>query len=141
MANGTETKPNPDGFFADTGNQAACSVRVALRTRPLITKEKGEKHVIFPKGNTITDARDKEFTYDAAFGPDSRQEQVFETCVKNLVLGCFLGFNATILAYGQTGSGKTWTMGSGYSKDVGPEDLGIIPRVINLIFDEVEKRK
>jgi hypothetical protein len=28
------------------------------------------------------------------------------------VLGCFNGYNATVLAYGQTGSGKTFTMGS-----------------------------
>jgi superfamily II DNA/RNA helicase len=27
------------------------------------------------------------------------------------VLGCFNGYNATVLAYGQTGSGKTFTMG------------------------------
>ena len=44
--------------------------------------------------------KDRVFTYDKCFGMDSRQEQVFEDCVKNLVLGCFVGFNATILAYG-----------------------------------------
>lgn len=59
----------------------------------------------------------------------------------NLVLGCFVGFNATILAYGQTGSGKTFTMGSGYTIGVKEEDLGIIPRVIRMIFDEKEARK
>ena len=56
-------------------------------------------------------------------------------------MGCFSGFNATVLAYGQTGSGKTWTMGSGYTFGLSEEDHGIIPRVIKLIFDEVEKRK
>ena len=40
------------------------------------------------------------FTYDACFGQKSMQQDVFDTCVKNLVLGCFLGFNATVLAYG-----------------------------------------
>jgi kinesin family protein 4/21/27 len=57
------------------------------------------------------------------------------------VLGCFSGYNATVLAYGQTGSGKTFTMGSGYTIGLKDEDLGIIPRVIRLIFDEVDKRK
>lgn len=52
-----------------------------------------------------------------------------------------MGFNATILAYGQTGSGKTFTMGSGYIVGVQEDDLGIIPRVIRLIFEEVEARK
>lgn len=58
-----------------------------------------------------------------------------------MVLGCFAGYNATVLAYGQTGSGKTFTMGSGYTIGLKDEELGIIPRVIRLIFDEVEKRK
>ena len=81
------------------------------------------------------------FTYDACFNSDCRQQDVFDQCVKNLVLGCFQGFNATVLAYGQTGSGKTWTMGSGYTMGLSDEQRGIIPRVISLIFDEVDKRK
>jgi kinesin family protein 4/21/27 len=81
------------------------------------------------------------FTYDACFNSNCAQEEVFNKCVRNLVLGCFSGFNATVLAYGQTGSGKTWTMGSGYTSDIAPEQYGIIPRVINLIFDEVDRRK
>lgn len=32
-------------------------------------------------------------------------------------------------------------MGSGYTIGLKDQDLGIIPRVIHLIFDEVEKRK
>ena len=32
-------------------------------------------------------------------------------------------------------------MGSGYTSDLAPDQYGIIPRVINLIFDEVDKRK
>lgn len=95
----------------------------------------------YPDTSTVTIGAEKVFTYDACFGLESKQEEVFETCVKNLVLGCFQGYNATVLAYGQTGSGKTWTMGSGYTDNVNPEDAGIIPRVIELIFDEVEKKK
>jgi hypothetical protein len=34
-----ETKPNPDGFFYETNDSGACSVRVALRVRPLIARE------------------------------------------------------------------------------------------------------
>ena len=138
-----ETQPIPDGFFADTNNQAACSVRVALRVRPLIKKETFEKEIVRAQQEqrTVTIGAEKLFTYDATFGQESTQEEVFERCVKNLVLGCFQGFNATVLAYGQTGSGKTWTMGSGYTIGLEPEQYGIIPRVIRLIFQEVEKRK
>ena len=68
------TKPNENGFFADTNNQAACSVRVALRGRPLIQKESFEKDIVraFQAINTISIAADKDFTYDAGFDQDSR---------------------------------------------------------------------
>jgi len=41
-----EAQANPEGFFADTNNQAACSVRVALRIRPLIKRETFEKEIV-----------------------------------------------------------------------------------------------
>jgi kinesin family protein 4/21/27 len=59
--------------------------------------------------------KDRAYPFDKVFDMLSQQEHVFESCVKNLVLGCFAGFNATVLAYGQTGSGKTFTMGSGFT--------------------------
>lgn len=140
-----ETKPNPNGFFADTSDANACSVAVAVRIRPLIGKElrEGSKICVEAREDDcqIIIGKDRTFTFDKTFGIDSQQEVVFNTCVKNLVLGCFVGFNATILAYGQTGSGKTFTMGSGYTIGVKEEDLGIIPRVIRMIFDEKEARK
>ena len=57
------------------------------------------------------------------------------------MLGCFHGFNATILAYGQTGSGKTHTMGTGGSFGVSFDEVGIVPRVFKFIFDELEFRR
>ena len=56
-------------------------------------------------------------------------------------MNCFKGYNATILAYGQTGSGKTFTMGSSNHYGVSEQDLGIIPRVIREIFNEINVRK
>ena len=53
------------------------------------------------------------------------------------MLGCFAGFNATILAYGQTGSGKTHTMGTGSTVGVASEHIGIVPRVFEFIFEEL----
>jgi hypothetical protein len=42
----------------------------------------------------------KAFSFDAVFWAEDSQEYLFDTCARNLVLGCFHGFNATILAYG-----------------------------------------
>ena len=113
--------------------------------RPLIGKELYERSTICVKvredENQVIIGKDRSFNFDKCFGIDSRQEDVFEACVKNLVLGCFVGFNATILAYGQTGAGKTFTMGSGYTIGLSREDIGLIPRVIEFIFQEVEARK
>ena len=61
--------------------------------------------------------------------------------MKELLEGFFTGYNATILAYGQTGSGKTYTMGSLNSFNLNEEDIGIIPRVIRSIFQEIDKKK
>ena len=120
-------------------------MRVAVRARPLVSKEMIESPNIIVKcydqDNQLVIGKDRAFTFDKVFDIGTRQQDVFEICVKNLVLGCFQGYNATVLAYGQTGSGKTFTMGSGYTIGIKEEELGIIPRVIKLIFEEVEKRK
>lgn len=63
----------------------------------------------------------KEFYFDRVFDQDSYQESLFDVCAHNLVLGCFSGYNATILAYGQTGSGKTHTMGTGSTSGLNPD--------------------
>jgi hypothetical protein len=42
----------------------------------------------------------KEFGFDKVFDVDSYQTDVFEMCAHNLILGCFGGYNATILACG-----------------------------------------
>ena len=66
---------------------------------------------------------------------------IYEICSKNLILGCFAGYNATILAYGQTGSGKTHTMGTGSTVGLPNEQIGIVPRVFDFIFEEIENRR
>ena len=46
------------------------------------------------------------------------------------------GYNGTVLAYGQTGSGKTHTMSGGIGH-YGVKEKGIIPRVIDHVFEHV----
>lgn len=51
------------------------------------------------------------------------------------------GYNATVLAYGQTGSGKTYSMGGAYTAEQEQDSaIGVIPRVIQLIFKEINKK-
>lgn len=62
------------------------------------------------------------------------QEEVFETCGKDVVRAAVEGYNGTIFAYGQTGSGKTFTI-SGSPNNYSYR--GIIPRGINTLFQEI----
>jgi hypothetical protein len=79
-------------------------VRVAVRARPLVSKEMIESPNIIVKcndqDNQLVIGKDRAFTFDKVFDIGTRQQDVFEICVKNLVLGCFQGYNATVLAYG-----------------------------------------
>ncbi|KAL7543705.1 hypothetical protein ACHAXR_013199 [Thalassiosira sp. AJA248-18] len=57
----------------------------------------------------LSTATARSFTYDAVFGPQSRQIQIFDS-VKGIIDAVCAGYNGTIVAYGQTGSGKTHTI-------------------------------
>lgn len=52
----------------------------------------------------------KKFTFDRAFGPESKQSDVYEAVVAPLINEVLSGYNCTVFAYGQTGTGKTHTM-------------------------------
>lgn len=135
---------NAKGFFSEDNNKGGCSVRVAVRVRPLIGREQALKDDICVRSdstkNQIEVGGNKQFGFDKVFGIDAKQSEIFDMCVKNLVLGSFSGYNSTVLAYGQTGSGKTYTMGTDATISIGKDQEGILPRVIHLMFEEVDKR-
>ncbi|NXF99803.1 KIF4 protein, partial [Sakesphorus luctuosus] len=121
-------------------------VRVALRCRPLVPRESSEgcQSCLFfvPGEPQVVVGKDKSFTYDYVFDPSTEQEEVFNTAVSPLVRGIFKGYNATVLAYGQTGSGKTYSMGGTYTANQEHEpSVGVIPRVIRLLFEEKQQRQ
>ena len=127
-------------------------VKVAVRLRPLSTKEVGnnESSIIelveqtAASGETgsvvINDPENKEkpssFAFDLVFGTESLQETVFEAIGRAAVNSTLTGYNGTIFAYGQTGSGKSWCMmgGSGDLK-------GIIPRVNEELFAQINEQQ
>jgi DNA repair exonuclease SbcCD ATPase subunit len=74
------------------------------------------------------------------FDIQTHQNAVYDNCIKELVDGCFDGYNATVLAYGQTGSGKTYTMGTGFDMIGDCGQRGIIPRAIQHLYNGVDER-
>ncbi len=55
-------------------------------------------------------APERQYLFDAAFGADSTQEEVYLRTTKPLVEAVLDGYNACVFAYGATGGGKTYTM-------------------------------
>ena len=93
------------------------------------TKEVKDKDSPIP-GNLI-------FKYDKVFKSETGQNVIYENVGKRIVGDVMEGYNGTIFAYGQSGSGKTYTM---YGPDIFDDIYkGIIPRIVEDIFNYVEK--
>ncbi|XP_058432433.1 kinesin-like protein KIF21A isoform X10 [Marmota monax] len=121
------------------------SVRVAVRIRPQLAKEKIEGcHIctsVTPGEPQVFLGKDKAFTFDYVFDIDSQQEQIYIQCIEKLIEGCFEGYNATVFAYGQTGAGKTYTMGTGFDVNITEGEQGIISRAVKHLFKSIEEKK
>jgi kinesin family protein 3/17 len=121
------------------------TVRVVVRCRPLNKKEleDGREQIVHmdPTNGTCTvtppgaNEPPKNFTFDAVYAPNTRQEVLYKQSASSIVDSVLQGYNGTIFAYGQTGTGKTFTM-EGVNHD---EELkGIIPRAFMQIFAGIE---
>ncbi|KAM9167260.1 kinesin-like protein KIF27 [Mergus octosetaceus] len=118
-------------------------VKVAIRVRPLLSKEVLHNHQVcvrlVPNTQQIIIGKDRVFTFDFVFGKNSTQEEVYTVCIKPLVVSLTEGYNATVFAYGQTGSGKTYTIGGGHIASVSEDEKGIIPRAIQELFQHISE--
>ncbi|XP_008109811.1 kinesin-like protein KIF21A isoform X7 [Anolis carolinensis] len=125
--------------------QEESSVRVAVRIRPQLAKEKIEGcHIctsVTPGEPQVFLGKDKAFTFDYVFDIESQQEEIYVQCINKLIEGCFEGYNATVFAYGQTGAGKTYTMGTGFDVNIMEEEQGIIPRAVKHLYKCIEEKK
>jgi kinesin family protein 4/21/27 len=132
-------------------------IKVALRIRPLMSKEKTDCIRKISGENQVIVGNDKCFSFDHVFEQLSSQIEIFNTAVLPLLTHFYKGNNATVLAYGQTGSGKTYTMGSSYislsqelndshspskiTKNNDSDSLGVIPRVFKNLFRHIDELK
>ncbi|XP_021866884.1 kinesin-like protein KIN-14Q isoform X2 [Spinacia oleracea] len=119
------------------------NIRVFCRCRPLNLEEiaTGDKAAI-----DFESARDgeltirsngfprKTFKFDAVFGPQADQADVFEDTAP-FATSVLDGYNVCIFAYGQTGTGKTFTMEG--TKD----DRGVNYRTLSELFHIMSERQ
>jgi hypothetical protein len=94
------TEPPPPGAEV----AATCRVRVAVRVRPLVAKERAEKARLCitvhappadetapPQPGSLTIGKDRRFTFDHVYGQTASQHEIFTQCVTPLLQGCFQG--------------------------------------------------
>ncbi|KAK7467134.1 hypothetical protein VKT23_004193 [Stygiomarasmius scandens] len=123
------------------------NIKVVCRFRPpnsIEQREGGEIVVSFDDNLTSVQLRSQQlatgperdgFTFDRVFPMGTKQQEVFDYGVKDIVKDVLDGYNGTVFAYGQTGSGKTFTM---MGADIDSEELkGIIPRITEQIFQSI----
>ncbi|KAF9075279.1 kinesin heavy chain [Rhodocollybia butyracea] len=123
------------------------NIKVVCRFRPpnsIEQREGGENVVAFNDDSTTVQLRSLQsstgpdrdgFTFDRVFPMGTKQQEVFDYGVKDIVKDVLDGYNGTVFAYGQTGSGKTFTM---MGADIDSEELkGIIPRITEQIFQSI----
>ncbi|KAJ3176997.1 Kinesin- protein 6 [Geranomyces variabilis] len=126
----SKTQINPDRYWCNNpaGNVDASSAPPRIGFR--VPKDQAAGMI-----NNQREAYD--FRFDRIFDMDSGQEEVFDVVAKPVVSSVMDGYNGTIFAYGQTGSGKTFTITGGAERYA---DRGIIPRTLQFIFKEMQKR-
>eukprot|EP01050_Picozoa_sp_SAG11_P005996 SAG11_NODE_448_length_9392_cov_17.782978_4_plen_235_part_00 len=121
-------------------------VQVVARLRPLNRREEadGTLPVVSASTNdkTVTvirgegnRARRSGFKVDNVFGSFATQVEVYDQTMPPIIKDVLRGFQSTVFAYGQTGTGKTHTM-EGIVDD--PEQMGIIPRAANHLFESLQ---
>uniref|UniRef100_A0A8C9VUG0 Kinesin-like protein n=1 Tax=Scleropages formosus TaxID=113540 RepID=A0A8C9VUG0_SCLFO len=115
---------------------AECNIKVLCRFRPLNQAEvvRGDKFLPKFQGDDTVIIGGKSYVFDRVFPTNTTQEQVYNTCAKQIVKDVLAGYNGTIFAYGQTSSGKTHTM-EGKLHDT--QEMGIIPRIAEDIFNHI----
>ncbi|KAJ3311269.1 Kinesin- protein 12 [Boothiomyces sp. JEL0838] len=79
-------------------------------------------------------------SFNRVFDEDADQRAVFaESGVNDLIVQALKGYATTIFAFGQTGSGKTFTITG--PEETTPETVGIVPRALSRMFEEISKQK
>ena len=89
----------------------ATSVRVAVRVRPLSSKEAGEgareSVLVSPESATVclgSGKTEKSFAFDFVLGTESSTGDLYEQSVAPMLAKALDGYHVTLFAYGQTGA-------------------------------------
>ncbi|XP_054545928.1 kinesin-like protein KIF20B isoform X2 [Talpa occidentalis] len=76
----------------------------------------------------------QKFSFSKVFGPETTQREFFQGCVRQPIKDLLKGQSRLIFTYGLTNSGKTYTFQGT------EENIGVLPRTLNIIFDSFRDR-
>ncbi|KAL9345845.1 hypothetical protein Peur_060698 [Populus x canadensis] len=119
------------------------NIRVFCRCRPLKSEEVAAGALMTIDFESAKDGEltvmsnglpKKTFKFDAVFGPQANQADVFEDTAP-FASSVLDGYNVCIFAYGQTGTGKTFTM------EGTEEDRGVNFRTLEQVFHMIKERE
>ena len=117
----------------------ATSVKVGVRIRPLLPKEKHQAESLRACGPQSIQLKEQTYSFDHVFSSGLSQHALYTKTAAPMLKSFLEGYNVTIMAYGQTGSGKTHTMGTSDLASVeDPELQGLIPRFVNDLFENLK---
>jgi hypothetical protein len=74
------------------------SVRVGIRIRPLVAKEKGQSIAIESHDSESIGFKGQTFTFDHVFGSDMSQIELYERTAASMLKNILEGYNCTIIA-------------------------------------------
>ncbi|XP_060679272.1 kinesin-like protein KIF22 isoform X2 [Hemiscyllium ocellatum] len=118
-------------------------VKVVVRLRPYQSTEDEQQEGPCVRGldtrslelvNWRSRTESMQYNFDAFYGDDTSQLEIYVNSVKPILSHVLNGQNASVFAYGPTGAGKTHTMlGS-------PKQPGVVPRSLLDIFRMVQEQ-
>lgn len=140
---------------------AESKVKVGVRIRPLLPKEKGQnvtfasydkkrysKLVINAVSTSLISLwyhvydsvsfKGQTYTFDHVFGMELSQYELYAQTAAPMLKSFMEGYNCTIMAYGQTGSGKTFSMGTSDIAHQDTENQGLISRFVTDLFGNLD---
>ncbi|CAL5202289.1 unnamed protein product [Lathyrus oleraceus] len=133
-----QTQPNPKTQISHNNPH----VKVVVRIRPDVKEGDCIANKVSSDALCV---RDRQFKFDEVFDAKSNQEDIFQSVGVPLVRNALAGYNTSVLSYGQSGSGKTYTMwGTLSSMAEDPSCLspqGIVPRIFQMLFSELERER
>lgn len=138
------------------------TVRVTVRFRPLLPREKSKKSAwtVHAQSGTVEAAAGPEarrrgvYAFDEVYDAEHSTRAIYDGLAQSIARSALDGIHGSIFAYGQTSSGKTYTMqGTGLrnrtvledkaetEQDRRPADSdGLVQLAVKDLFDEMARR-